>query len=113
MDPSPPTAEVPSARADLVALFTKLRVRGIAVVKAGSKKLAGVVLRTDLLRDPDETQVSLIMNPNPYTMYMQAPMREAAAALVQTQMPLLPVVTGSNDLVGVVSTESCLQALTD
>lgn len=113
MDPSPPTVEVPSERDALVAQFEKLRVRGLAVVKAGSKKLAGVVLRSDLLREPGETQVAFLMNPNPYTLYMQAPLREAAQALSRTQMPFLPVVTGSNDLVGSVTTDAVLDALVD
>ncbi len=113
MDPSPPTVEVPSHRDALVAQFEKLRVRGLSVVKAGSKKLAGLVLRTDLLRESEETQVAFLMNPNPYTLYMQAPLREAAQALSRTQMPFLPVVTGSNDLVGIVTTDACLDALVD
>ena len=113
MDPSPPTVEVPSDREALAAQFEKLRVRGLPVVMAGSKKLAGLVLRADLLRQSEETRVAVLMNPNPYTLYMQAPLREAAQALAQTQMPFLPVVTGSNDLVGIVTTDACLDALID
>jgi CBS domain-containing protein len=113
MDPAPPTVEVPSDGASLQAAFARLKVRGLPVVKAGSKKLAGVVLRSDLLLGGPDTQVALLMNPNPFTLYMQAPLREAAEALVRTQLPLLPVVTGSNDLVGAVTTEACLAALVD
>jgi CBS domain-containing protein len=111
MDPSPPTIEVPSERERLVQKFAALRVRGLAVVKAGTMKLAGMVLRAKLLEESDEDQVAFIMDPNPYTLYMQAPLREAAQALVRTELPLLPVVTGSNDLVGVVNTEACLNSL--
>lgn len=113
MDPSPPTIEVPSEREHLVQKFAALRVRGLSVVKAGSMKLAGLVLRSKLLEESDEDQVAFIMDPNPYTLYMQAPLREAAQALVRTQLPLLPVVTGSNDLVGIVNTEACLHSLVE
>lgn len=111
MDPSPVAVEVPSERAPLEELFRRLRARAFPVVKAGSRKLAGLVLRRDLVREPDESQVAVLMNPNPFTMYLQAPLREATEALLRSHSPLLPVVSGANDLVGTIAVEACLAEL--
>lgn len=111
MDSKPPVAVVPGNREDLLRLFARHPLHGLPVVKEGTRKLAGLVLRTDLFRDPAEPQIALLMNPNPITVYAQAPLREAAELAVRGRSPLLPVISGSNDLVGLVTPEGFLEAL--
>lgn len=111
MEPKPPVAVVPGNRQDLLRLFAQHSVPGLPVVKEGTRKLVGVVLRSDLFRDPTEPQIALLMNPNPITVYAQAPLREAAELAVHSRSPVLPVVSGSNDLVGLVTPEKFLEPL--
>lgn len=111
MQTEPPLAQVPGNRLDLLRLFVRHHAVALAVVKQDSKKLAGVVMRGDLLRHPTQTQTALLMNPNPNTMYAQAHVREAATLMVEARVPILPVVSGSNDVLGVVATLDLLQVL--
>jgi CBS domain-containing protein len=111
MQADAPTATVPGNRLELLQLFSKHALQGFAVVKLGTRKLAGVVTRSDLLRNPKENQTALLMNPNPHTMYSQAALQEAARLMVAAQVPILPVVSGSNDVLGVLGTTDLLEVL--
>lgn len=113
MDAEPPTASVPGNRAELLRLFQQHSLPGVPVLKQGTRKLAGLVLRTDLVRSPRESQIALLMNPNPVTMYAQASAREAAAYIAHNRCPVLPVVGGSNDLLGLLTARDLLEALLD
>jgi CBS domain-containing protein len=112
MQADAPLATVPGNRVELLHLFAKHNRQGFAVVKQGTKKLAGLVLRADLLRHPHENQTAMLMNPNASTMYAQAHLQEAARLMVDANVPILPVVTGSNDVVGVISTLDILEIMT-
>lgn len=107
----PVAAAVPAHRRDLVRLFLEHGFAGFPVVKEGSRKLVGVVTRQDLLDQPDEQQVALLMNPNPATTYSEGSLEEAARIVLTHRLHLLPVVTGSNDLVGLLTPHEFLPAL--
>lgn len=113
MDPEPPTASVPGSRAELLRLFHRVTLPGVPILKQGSRKLAGLVMRADLVRSPGEAQTALLMNPNPITLYPQASAREAASLIARSRCPVLPVVNGSNDLVGLLTARHLLEALLD
>lgn len=108
---SPIAATVPATGRDLLALFLKHGHAGFPVVKEGHRKLVGLVTRQDIFERPDENQVALLMDPNPPTTYPEASVSEAARVMVDRRLRLLPVVTGSNDLVGIVTARELLRAL--
>jgi CBS domain-containing protein len=107
----PVAATVPATRRDLLALFVRHAHAGFPVVKVGSRKLVGLVTRQDLLQDPDEAQVALLMDPNPPTTYPEAAIREATRLFVERGLRVLPVVNGLNDLVGLLRPAQLLAAL--
>lgn len=107
----PVAATVPAARRELLRLFLRHGFAGFPVVKEASRKLAGVILRQDVLDHPEEDQVALLMNPNPFTTYPEATLREAARLTHDNRLRVLPVVSGSNDLVGVLTPREFLQTL--
>lgn len=111
MTEKPVAATVPSSRRDLMPLFLKHGHAGFPVVRAGSQKLLGLVTRHDILSQPDEDQVALLMNPNPLTTYPTAHVREAARMLRHGQARTLPVVTNENDLVGILTPADLLEVL--
>jgi CBS domain-containing protein len=107
----PVVATVPGTRRELMALFVKHGHAGFPVVKSASRKLVGVVTRQDIFDRPDESQTALLMDPNPPTTYPQAPVAEAAQVLVTRRLRVLPVISGANDLVGLVSARELLAGL--
>jgi CBS domain-containing protein len=107
----PVAAHVPAPRSHLLALFLKHRHAALPVVKEGTRKLVGLVTRHDLFDQPMESQVALLMNPNATTTYPEAPVREAARLLVDRRLRVLPVVSGANDLLGVLTPREALAAL--
>lgn len=107
----PLAATVPGTRRALLALFVRHGHAGFPVVKEGAKKLVGLVTRQDIFERPDESQVALLMDPNPATTYPEATSREAARLIVERGVRVLPVVTGANDLVGLLTPAELLATL--
>lgn len=107
----PVAAEVPGTTRELMKLFRIHGFAGFPVVKENSRKLAGVVTRHDLFQNPEETQTALLMDPNPATTYPEAPIEEVAELAHLRNLRLVPVVNGSNDLVGLVTPSELLAAL--
>ncbi len=110
MDKNPIVAEVPGRREDVLRIFGKYEVSGVPVVKAGTKKLAGVVTRNDIFRNPEEDQLALIMNDNPVTISPDASIRRAAKIFYEKRIHGIPVVR-KGELVGVVSPTDVLRVI--
>ena len=52
---------VPGNRSHAMELMREKNVSGLPVVKNGTKKLVGIITRSDLVKNPDEEQLALIM----------------------------------------------------
>lgn len=91
---------VPGTREDVLEVFQQKHVSGVPVVKEG--KVIGVVTRQDLLRNPNEEQLALLMTRNPVTIAPDATLKEAAKLLRDYGIRRLPVVA-NDELVGIVT----------
>jgi CBS domain-containing protein len=91
---------VPGTRADVLEVFQQKYVSGVPVVKEG--KVLGVVTRQDLLRNPNEEQLALLMTRNPVVIAPDMSLMEAAKLLRDYGIRRLPVVEGGQ-LVGIVT----------
>ncbi|RLF11159.1 MAG: inosine-5-monophosphate dehydrogenase [Thermoprotei archaeon] len=94
--------EVPGSRRDVLKLMRERGVTGMPVVKKGTKKLIGMVTRTDLVSKPSEDQVALIMSRDPITVSPGDSVLKAAKLLLENNIRRLPVVEGE-DLVGIIT----------
>jgi len=103
-------AEVPGNREDVLRMFGKYEISGMPVVKAGTKKLAGVITRNDLFRNSDETQLAMIMNDSPVTVSPEDDVKKAAKIFYEKRIHGLPVVEGG-EVVGVVSPSDILRLI--
>ncbi len=110
MDRNPPVAEVPGRREDVLHLFAKREVSGLAVVKAGTKKFAGIVTRKDIFRNPEENQLAILMNKEPITISPNASVRTAAKIFYEKKIHGIPVVR-KDELVGVISPRDILKLI--
>lgn len=98
----PIVAEVPGNRRDVVQLLAKHGVSGLPVVKAGTRELAGVVTRSDILAKPHEEQLALVMTSPAITLAPEADVAEAARIFWQRRIHGIPIVEGRS-LVGLLS----------
>ncbi|PKK85630.1 MAG: hypothetical protein CVT48_04595 [Thermoplasmata archaeon HGW-Thermoplasmata-1] len=103
MSGNPIVVEAPGTRKDAIRVLARHNVSGAPVVKAGTKKLVGVVTRNDLFEKLDEDQLALIMSSEPFTIEANEDIAVAAKYLHENRIHGLPVVTKEKELVGIVS----------
>jgi len=103
-------AEVPGNREDVLRMFGKYEISGMPVVKAGTKKLAGIITRNDLFRNSDEEQLAMIMNDSPITISPDEDVKKAAKIFYEKRIHGLPVVE-NGDIVGIVSPSDILRLI--
>lgn len=108
MTRNPVMAEVPANRRDALRLLVKHDVHALPVVKAGSRQLAGVVTRNDLLAKPQEEQLALVMARDPATLTPESDVLEAAQLFFHRRVHGIPVVA-RGDVVGVLSPTDLLR----
>jgi len=111
MNPDPVVAEIPGTRRDALRLFGKHEISGIPVVKTETKKLAGIVTRSDIFNKINEDQLALIMNDKPVTISPQDTIQKAAQILWEYRIHGIPVVE-KGELVGVISPTDLLKYVT-
>ncbi|MDO5834955.1 MAG: CBS domain-containing protein [Methanobacterium sp.] len=94
--------QVPGNRANALGLMRKNSVSGLPVVKKGTNKLVGILTRTDLVENPDEEQIALIMTRNMITVSPEDDIKDAARKMVENDIRRVPVVE-EEELVGLVT----------
>jgi CBS domain-containing protein len=99
---------VPGTREELMELYKKRCISGVPVVKEG--KLVGIVTRQDLLRNPDENQIALLMSRDPIKIGPEASIADAAKLILAQGIRRLPVVEGEK-LVGLVTVADFLNEI--
>jgi len=91
---------LPGIREEIMKICKDRYISGVPVVKGG--KVEGVVTRQDLLKNPNERQIALLMSRNPITISPEATIAEAARIILSRRIRRLPVVEGEK-LVGIIT----------
>ena len=104
-------AYVPSTVRDALKILAKHNVSGIPVLRKGTRQLAGVVTRSDIFRNPDEEQLAMVMNPNPYTIGEDDDIEDAAKLFYENRIHGLPVLDKKRNLVGIISPTDLLKMI--
>ncbi len=94
--------KVPGNRHNAMSLMREKNVSGVPVVKDGTKELVGIITRSDLVGNPDEEQIALMMSRNPVTTHPDEDVREVASKIVENKIRRVPVVE-NNELVGIIT----------
>ncbi len=100
--------EIPGNRDDVLKILKRTGISGVPVIK--NKKLVGIITRKDLLQNPEETQLGLLMTSKPVTVAPDADISDAAHLLVTHKIRRLPVVENSK-LVGLLSVADLVHAI--
>lgn len=93
---------VPGNRANAMELMREKNVSGLPVVKNGTNKLVGILTRSDLVKNPDEEQIALIMTRDIITVNPDDDIKDAAEIMVKYDIRRIPVVV-DDELVGLVT----------
>ncbi|HEY0196529.1 MAG TPA: CBS domain-containing protein [Methanobacterium sp.] len=93
---------VPGNRANAMDLMRKKNVSGLPVVKNGTNKLVGILTRSDLVKNPDEEQIALIMTRDIITASPDDDIKDAAELMLKYDIRRVPVVD-DDELVGLVT----------
>ena len=93
-------AELPGSRDEILEILKSKHISGVPIVKNG--ELLGIVTRTDLLKNPEEEQIALIMTRNPVTISSDKSIAEAARLILENNIRRLPVVD-DHTLIGLVT----------
>lgn len=94
--------KVPGNRTSALSLMRETNFSGLPVVKEGTMELVGIVTRTDLVENPDEEQIALIMTRNPVSTYPDEDVRNVAAMMLKNNIRKVPVVD-NGELVGIIT----------
>lgn len=100
--------EIPGNRDDVLRILKRTGISGVPVLKEG--ELVGIITRKDLLRKAEETQLGLLMTPDPVVIRPDGPISEAAQLLVRHNIRRLPVIE-DGALVGILSVADLINAI--
>jgi CBS-domain-containing membrane protein len=104
---------VPGTIREALKTLAKHNVSGMPILKKDTKKVAGVLTRSDIFKNPDEEQIALIMSTKPVTVQKDDDLASAAKLLYEKRIHGLPVIDKRKNLVGIISPTDILKALDD
>ena len=85
----------------------------LPVVKEDDNKLVGVVTRSDLINNPDEEQIAMLMSRNLITASPDEDVTDVAKRMIENDVRRVPVVNDDGELVGIITSFDLVsQALT-
>ena len=107
------SVSVPGSREKVLDLMRKENKAVLPVVKEDDNKLVGVVTRSDLINNPDEEQIAMLMS---RTLIIASPdedVKDVASRMIENNVRRVPVVNDDGELVGIITSFDIVsQALT-
>ncbi len=100
--------EIPGNRDDVLKILKRTGISGVPVIK--EKKVVGIITRKDLLSKSEETQLGLLMTPDPITISRDASLSDAASLMIRHNIRRLPVIE-NDELVGLISVADLVHAI--
>ena len=107
------SVSVPGSREKVLDLMRKENKAVLPVVKEDTNVLVGVVTRSDLINNPDEEQIAMLMSRNLITASPDEDVKDVAARMIEGNVRRVPVVNDEGELVGIITSFDLVsQALT-
>jgi CBS domain-containing protein len=101
-------AELPGSRDEVLEILKSKHISGVPIVKNG--ELVGIVTRTDMLKNPEEEQIAILMTRNPITITSDKSIVDAARLILDNNVRRLPVVEDGH-LIGLVTIADIVGAM--
>ncbi len=93
---------IPGNRTNALEIMREKKVSGLPVVKNGTNELVGVLTRTDLVENPDEEQIAMIMTRNIITASPDDDVKDVATKMIDNNIRRVPIIK-EGSLVGLVT----------
>lgn len=107
------SVSVPGNREEVLDLMRKEDKAVLPVVKGETKIVVGVITRSDLINNPDEEQIAMLITKNPITALPSEDVRDVAKKMIENDIRRVPVVDDEGELVGIITSfDLVAQALT-
>ena len=107
------SVSVPGSREKVLDLMRKENKAVLPVVKEDDNKLVGVVTRSDLINNPDEEQIAMLMSRNLIIASPDEDVKVVASRMIENDVRRVPVVNDDGKLVGIITSFDLVsQALT-
>lgn len=97
------SVSVPGNREKALTLMRKENISVLPVVKGNTDKLVGILTRSDLIGNPDEDQIAMLMSRNIVTVNPSEEIEEVAKAMIENNVRRVPVVNDDDELVGIIT----------
>ena len=94
---------VPGSREDALRIMKKEDVSVVPVIKNDTNKLVGILTRSDMITNPDEEQIAMLMTRDLITAKMDDDLKTVAEKMVENNIRRIPVVDDNDELVGIVT----------
>jgi CBS domain-containing protein len=102
------SVEIPGNRDDILKIMKRTGISGVPILK--NKEIIGIITRKDMLTKAEETQIGLLMTPDPITIDPEADLEEAARLMITHHIRRLPVVE-KKILIGLLSIADLINAI--
>jgi len=103
-------ATLPGSRDEVLKILKNKHISGVPVLK--DSKIVGIVTRTNLLQNPEEEQLALLMTRDPISISPGSDLQTAARLLLEHGIRRLPVVDNGK-LVGLVTVADVVGTIAD
>lgn len=108
------SVSVPGNREKALELMRKENISVLPVIKESTNKLVGLLTRSDLIVNPDEDQLAMLMSRDLVTAKPGEDIEEVARKMIENNVRRVPVVNDEDELVGIITSFDLVsQALTN
>lgn len=97
------SVSVPGNREKALDLMRKEKVSAVPVIKEGTNKLVGLLTRSDLIINPDEEQIAMLMSRDLITAKADDELSDVAVKMVENDIRRIPVINDDEELVGIIT----------
>ena len=94
---------VPGSRDEALRIMKKEDVSVVPVIKKDTGKLVGILTRSDMITNPDEEQIAMLMTRDLITAKMDDELSVVAEKMVSNDIRRVPVIDDDENLVGIVT----------
>lgn len=97
------SVSVPGNRETALKLMREENISVLPVVKGDTKKLVGLLTRSDLISNPDEDQIAMLMSRELVTATVSEEIESVAEKMIKNNVRRVPVVNDDEELVGIIT----------
>ena len=104
-------ATLPGTRDEVLNILKNKKISAVPVMKKG--KVIGIVSRTNILKNPEEEHLALLMTRNPLSINIGDSLIDAASLLYKNNIQILPVIDTYGKIKGLITTKDIINVISN